>query len=478
MNLKKTFQAVALFAIGVSVPAEAQYGAPAGASPRVLSGGFNFSSEDQFQGSVAVGEASSTPLELSLQDAIDRAVKNNLGLLVRGALTSTARADRLRALSALLPSVTGAVAQNETQIDLAVYGLHVTGFPLVVGPFHYTDARAYASSSLFDWTSIKNLRSTAESARAAELSAQDGRDLVVQSVASGYFAVLAEAGRVDAARTQAQTAQVLYNAARDRHQSGLSAAIDELRAQVEMKTQQQRLVAAQNALARDKLSLARAIGLASGQEFRLTEQAPFSPVEGLDAAELLQKAYETRADYRAGQAQVHAAELAREAADAQRYPTATVDANYGAIGQSLNNSHGTFTVAASVSFNIFDAGRIRSSQQAANAEIQRRREELADMRGKIDFEVRTALLDLSTAADQVALARSNLDLASQTLDQARDRFSAGVADNIEVVQAQEALAGANEDAINSLYAHNLAKVALARAVGGAEVSLKQYLGGK
>jgi len=220
------------------------------------------------------------------------------------------------------------------------------------------------------------------------------------------------------------------------------------------------------------------IGLPSGQAFRLTDQAPYSPLEGLDAGELLQKAYETRADYRAGQAQVHAAELAREAAAAQRYPTASLDANYGAIGQSLNNSHGTFTVGATVSFNIFDAGRIRSTQQAASAEIQRRRGELADLRGKIDFEVRTALLDMSTAADQVALARSNLDLANQTLDQARDRFSAGVADNIEVVQAQEALAGANEDAINSLYAHSLAKVALARAVGGAEVSLKQYVGGK
>jgi outer membrane protein TolC len=347
----------------------------------------------------------------------------------------------------------------------------------VVGPFHFTDARAYASSSLFDWTSIKNLRSSAQSARAAELSVEDGRDLVVQAAASGYFAVLADAGRVDAARTLAQTAEALYNAARDRHRAGLSAAIDELRAQVEMKTQQQRLAAAENALARDKLALGRVIGLPSGQGFRLTDQAPYSPLEGLDAGGLLQKAYETRADYRAGQAQVRAAELAHEAAGAQRYPTAAVDANYGAIGQSLNNSHGAFTVAATVSFNIFDAGRIRSTQQAATAEIQRRRGELADLRGKIDFQVRTALLDLSTAADQATLARSNLDLANQTLDQARDRFSAGVADNIEVVQAQEALAGASEDAINSLYAHNLAKVALARAVGGAEVSLRQYLSG-
>jgi outer membrane protein TolC len=477
MKLNTAFLAIFVFAIGVAVPAAAQYGAPSGASPQVLSGGIHFSDEGQFHGSVAVGEAASTPLELSLQDAIDRAIKNNLGMLVRSALTSAARADRLRALTALLPNVTGAITQTETQIDLAVYGLHVTGFPLLVGPFHYTDARAYASSSLFDWTSIKNVRSAAENARAAELSEQDGRDLVVQAVASGYVAVLADAGRAEANRTQARTAETLYNAARDRHRAGLSAAIDELRAQVEMKTEQQRLAAAENALARDKLALGRVIGLPSGQDFRLTDAAAYSPLEGLDAGDLLQKAYETRSDYRAGQAQLRAAELAREAADAQRYPTASLDANYGAIGQSLNNSHGTFTVAASVSFNIFDAGRVRSNQQAASAEIQRRRDELADLRGKIEFEVRTALLDLNTAADQVALARSNLDLANQTLDQARDRFTAGVADNIEVVQAQEALAGANEDAINSLYAHNLAKVALVRAVGGAEVSLRQYLGG-
>lgn len=460
------------------MPVMAQYGLPAGASARVLSGGIQSSPEDQFHGSVAAGKATSTPIDLSLQEAIDRGIKNNLGLLVRGSLTSTARADHLRALSALLPTVTGGITQTETQIDLAVYGFHVSGIPLVVGPFSYTDARAYASSSLFDWTSIKNLRSAAESARAADLSVEDGRDLVVQAVASGYLAVLADAGRAEATRTQAQTAETLYNAARDRHQAGLSAAIDELRAQVEMKSQQQRLVAAENFLARDKLALGRAVGLPLGQDFRPTDQAPFVPLEAPNVDQLLSRAYETRADYRSGEAQVRAAELAREAADAQRYPTAYLETNYGAIGQSLANSHGTFTVAGSVSFNIFDGGRIRANQQATSAEIQRRRDELADLRGKIDFEVRTALLDLNTAAEQVSLARSNLDLANQTLNQARDRFAAGVADNIEVVQAQEALAGASEDAVNSLYAHNLAKVALARAVGGAESSLRQYLGGK
>ncbi len=477
MKLLRIVVAITAFAVAGSGQAAAQYGAPAPQAPRIPAGGLQFSSSSQFSGSVPAGQATATPIPLSLQEAIDRGIKNNLGLLVRGALGSMARADRLRALSALLPALNAGVTETETQIDLAVYGISVPGFPSVVGPFHYIDARAAASAYLLNFTSLKNLRSAAESARAAELSIQDGRDLVVQAVAAGYFAVLADIGRVAATRTQVDTAQALYTAAHDRHVAGVSAAIDELRAQVELKAQQERLVAAQNALARDKLTLGRAIGLPAGQDFNPTDEAPYVPLEGLGAEDLVKRALENRADYRSAGAQLRAAEMARKAADAERYPTAYLDANYGVIGPSPNNSHGTFSVIGSVNINLFDGGRIRADQQAASAEIERRRSELADLRGRIDYEVRTSLLDLSTAADQVALARSNVDLAAQTLDQARDRFASGVADNIEVVQAQEALAGANQDLINSLFAHNLAKVSLARAVGGAETSLKQFLGG-
>jgi len=477
MKLLRTVVAMTALTAAVSGQAMAQYGAPATQGPRIPAGGLQFSSQSQFSGSVPSGQASATPIALTLQEAIDRGIKNNLGLLVRGTIGNATRADRLRALSALLPTLNAGITQTETQIDLAVYGISVPGFPTVVGPFHYTDVRATATSYLLNFTSLRNLRSAAESARAADLSIQDGRDLVVQSVAAGYFAVLTDTGRVATARTQVETAQALYTAAHDRHAAGVSAAIDELRAQVELKAQQERLVAAQNALARDKLALGRAIGLPAGQDFNATDEAPYVPLEGLNTDDLLKRALENRADYRSAEAQVRAAEMARKAADAERYPTAYLDANYGVIGPSLNNSHGTFSVIGSVNINLFDGGRIRADQQTASAEIERRRSELADLRGRIDYDVRTSLLDLSTAADQVALARSNVDLATQTLDQARDRFASGVADNIEVVQAQEALAGANQDLINSLFAHNLAKVSLARSVGGAETSLKQFLGG-
>ncbi len=398
-------------------------------------------------------------------------------MLVRESAGSAARAERLRTLSALLPNLTAAVAETETQLDLAVYGFHFSGVPSVVGPFNYTDVRAFANVPAFDWTAFKNLKASTENARAAQLSLDDGRDLVVQAVASGYITILADAGRIEVTKMQIATAQDLATTAHDQHLGGVAPAIDDIRAQVELKAQQQRLLVLQNQMAKDKLVLARAVGLPSGQAFDLTDQAPYKPLDDLNPANLLSQAYEARADYRSGEAQLHAAEISRQAANAQRLPTAFVAANYGDIGPSLASSHGSFSVTGTVSVNLFDGGRIRSDQTAADAEIERRRNELADLRGRIDFEVRSALLDLSTAADQVSLARSNVDLANLALEQARDRVAGGVTTNLEVIQAQEAVAAANQDLVNGLYLHNLAKVSLARAVGSTETSLKRFLGG-
>jgi outer membrane protein TolC len=442
------------------------------------SGGLHFSNADQFHGSVAAGTASGTPLRLSLKDAIELGIKNNLGILVRSSEASAARIERMRALSALLPNVSGGISETETQISLAVYGFHFAGFPSIVGPFHYTDARASANAPVFNWSSLKKLKAAAEDTRAAQLSLEDGRDLVVQAVASGYFTILAAEATVEVTRAQIETAEISVLGARDMHQAGLVPAIDELRAQVELRTQQQRLLIAQNQVAKQKLVLARVIGLPSGQDFEASEKVPFSPLENLAEADLLKKAYETRGDYRSGEAQLHAAEISREAARAERYPTGSLTANYGDIGPSLAQSHGTFYVTGTLSFPIFDGGRIRADQMASDTEIMRRRSEVEDLRGKIDFDVRSALLDLRTAADQVALARGNVDLATQTLTQARDRVNGGVSDNLEIVVAQEALAAANQDLINGEFAHNLAKVSLARAVGGAEQALQQFLGSK
>jgi outer membrane protein TolC len=450
---------------------------PATAPAIVPAEGLSRADPAQFQGSVTSGQASSTPIALSLQDAIDRGLKNNLGLLVSDTASRQAHAERVRALSALLPLVTGGISETAQQFDLASFGFRFPGVPSVVGPFGFTDLRASASQTLFDYTSIKNRRSAIQNEQAAQLSAKDARDLVVQAVAAAYLQIIADRARIDATRAQVTTAEALFVRARDQHQAGISPAIDELRAQVEWKTQQQLLIAQESQLAKDKLALTRVIGLPPGQTYDTSDAIPYAPLEGITPEAALKRALDSRADYQSATMQIRAAETAREAALAQRLPTLALDANYGDIGENIGHSHGTFAVTGSLKFNIYTGGRIRSDVEQADASIKQRKDELADLEGQIDVQVRNALIDLKTAADQVAVARDNVDLASQTLVQARDRFTAGVTDNIEVVQAQESVANANQSLVNSIYLHNLAKVQLARAVGMTETSLKEFMSG-
>jgi outer membrane protein TolC len=429
-----------------------------------------FGQQNQFQGSVPMGTATPAPVPLTLRGAIDLGLKANLGLLVSDSTSEMARGQRRQSLSALLPSVNGQVSQTEEQVDLKTFGFNFSipgaHIPTVVGPFHYTDVRAYASWSAFDYSAIKNHRSAQESERAARLSAQDARDLVVQAVAAGYLLIIADSSRTDAIRAQVQTAQALYDRAADQRLAGTAAGIDVLRSQVELKTQQQRLLAQENQLAKDKLALGRVIGLPPGQDFNIAESVPFAPLTSITEEQALRTALDQRADYQSYKAQVRAAQDTVDAARAERYPTGTVTADFGDVGTTLASSHETFTFVAAARFNIFDAGRISAEVIKAKAALKQRQDELADLGGQIDYQVRAAFLDIHTAADQVAVARSNLDLANQTLEQARDRFSAGVSDTIEVVQAQESVAAGNDSLIDALYGHNLAKVALARALGG------------
>jgi outer membrane protein TolC len=435
----------------------------------------------QFTGSTPTGEATPTPLSLSLDDAIARGMKTNLGLLTRDNSSTSARVDRMRLLTALLPTVTGTAQMTEQQIDLATFGF--TGIknfqiPAVIGPFHYQEAQATSNFSVYDGRAWKAWKSGNESLRAAELSAKDARDLVVEAVASSYLEIISSTARVDSTRAQVDTAQALYERARDQHRAGTSPAIDELRAQVELKTQQQQLLSLQNLVAKDKLALARAIGLPSGQVFEISDKAPYKPLEGMTPADALQRAYAARADYQSAQAQVRAAELARQSANNEWLPRASINASYGDAGPTFANSHGVFAVTGAVTMDIFDGGKRKADLLSADTTIKQRREELANLQGQIDQEVRDALLDLKSAADQVAVAQDNVGLAGETLTQARDRFAAGVTDNIEVVQAQDSVASAQQNLISAIYAHNLAKVALARAMGSTEANLKTFMGGK
>lgn len=419
---------------------------------------------------------SGPPLSLSLNEAIQRGLQTNLTVLERETNDRLAKAERIRAVSALLPTVTGSVAQNVQELNLAVFGFHFPGVPSIIGPFGYQDIRGSASVRLLDWSARKNLKAAEQNLKAADLSTQDARDLITEAVANSYLSIIAGAARVEAARSEVATAQALYERARDQHTAGISPAIDELRSQVELKSRQQQLLAAENDLGKNKLALARVTGLPARQAFELADTVPYAPLDALSAEQMLDQARQSRADYQSLKAQLQAAELTRQAALAERYPTLALNGDFGANGVNQAQLHNTFSFTGAVKVNIFDGGRIHADIAQTDAVIRQRKDEIASLEQNIDVDIRSALLDLKSAADQVAVARDNLDLANQTLTQGRDRFAAGVTDNIEVVQAQDSVANAQESLIASMYAHNLAKVALARAVGMTETNLKQYMG--
>jgi outer membrane protein TolC len=445
--------------------------------------------QNPFLGSAPEGQATAEVLQIDFKEAIDRGLRNNLGLLLAGDQTQIARGERWKELSDMLPNLSAHVLENVQTQSLAALGFNKlfpalrppgsapTNLPRVVPAFNYFDARVSLSQSIFSLKNVEKERSASEGVKAAQFSYKDARETVVLAVGNSYLQAIAAGARVETADAQVKNAQALYDKAADQQKAGLSPAIDKLRSQVELQTRQQQLIVARNDLAKLKLNIARIIGLPLGQEFVLTEKAPYQALAALPLDTYLQRAYATRADYQAALTQVRAAELSRRAAAAGRYPTFDLDANLGDIGVTPSQSNGTWQVNGGINIPIFAGNRVHSDVLEADAQLKQARSELGDLRGRIDFEIRTALLDLNAAAEQVEVARSSVDLADQALAQSQDRFTAGVADNLEVVQAQEAVASAHESYIQSLYAHNLSKVELAHAIGDAEAGVKRFLKG-
>jgi outer membrane protein TolC len=376
--------------------------------------------------------------------------------------------------------VSASVNESATQIDLAALGFRFNfpGIPRVVGPLGIWQAQASLSQTLFDFNAIERTRGASANLQAAHLLYKDARDMVVLAAGNAYLEALAEAARVETAQAQVVTAQAVYDRSVDQQKAGVSPAIDALRARVELQSQQQQLIVSKNNYAKQKLTLARTIGLPPGQEFSLTDKAPYEPLAAMGVEQALQRAYATRSDYMAAAQQVRSAEYLRRAATAEHYPSIGIAGYYGAAGIRPGSSHGVFEAGVTLDIPITAGGKTHGDVLEAEASLRQARQQLENLRGQIDLEVRSALLDLASAAEQVEVARSTVDLANQTFTQSQDRFTAGVTDNLEVVQAQESVTSANENYISSLYAHNLAKVELARAIGFAEQGVRLYLQGK
>lgn len=428
----------------------------------------------RFEGAIRHTQPDSQAIDLSLDRAIALGLQYNVGLLVAGKLSDQARAARLEQLSRLLPTVDGSLRASQQKSNLEAFGISGPTVPRSVEVSNY-DARVSASAPLIDLHALSTMRAATASASATEWDARDAREAVVLAVATAYLQTVSAEAALTAAQADLTTAQSLYDLARDRERSGVSPEIDTLRAQVEMQTQQQAVTEVRTAFDKQRIALLRIVGLPLTQAVALSSRMPYKETPLLGVEEALARALANRGDYKAADAQVQAAELTRHAAVVQRVPALSFTGDYGALGTEPSNAFSTWSFAGVLRMPIFEGGRIRAEVAGASAVLDQRKAERDDLRIAIEQQIANALLDVRSAGEQVQVASATIDLARRALTQAQDRFQAGVTNNIEVVQAQEALVNANRQYVAALQAHNLAKLTLARTMGAVEQTWKDVL---
>ncbi len=433
---------------------------------------------NSYQGSVSTQKAAPGVLPLSLDDAVGMGLKNNLGAILQSINVKTAGGQKLQQLQALLPDITGTAQDSVSQVNLQAEGLNIPGFPAVIGPYGYTDFRVHLNQALLNVSSLDNYLASRHNFAGNKLSAEDSAELVVLTVGDAYLLVLADAARVAAVQAQVDTSRVSLNQAILNHKNGVSPRLDELRARVDYQTQEQSLISTQDSYQKDQIALARVIGLPLAQKFRLTDQTPFAQFDTPNMEDAMAEALKNRNDLKAAEQQVQADERSLAGAHAERLPKLTANVDYGEIGVNPASSYATLNATAEASGPIFEEGKLRGDARVADAQLDQARAQLNNLEGQIRADVKDAILDIQAAQKLVSVSRSNVALANETLQEAQERFQAGVSDNLEVSQAQSSVAQANDQYVSSLYQFNVAKLSLARAVGVARTQYKSYLGGR
>jgi outer membrane protein TolC len=419
------------------------------------------------------------PLQLSLADAVTKGLDFNIAIIVQEQTRSSIASQRLEALSALLPHVSGSVRESNQVLSTAAFGFTgFGGFPTLLGPFSVFDARVVASAPIFDMSAHNGLRAAKADDRAADADYHQVRSTVALAVANLYLQAVADAARVESSRAQVATAESLVRIATDQNAAGLVARIDVVRQGVELEAARSAATRAENDLEKRKLQLARAIGLPANQTMVLTDAAPFTAARAISLEAAVADAMEHRSDLQRARARVEAAEASRRAASGGNLPSLRVDGDYGVLGLSPSSVERTYSVAATVHVPIFDGRHTEARTAKADAELKQRQAELADLQSGIQFEVRSALLDIHAAEAAVELAKSGEALAREELAQAEDRFRAGIASTIELARAQDAVGRASEQYIASVYEHNVAKAELVSALGDAEHRYLQLIKGQ
>jgi outer membrane protein TolC len=439
--------------------------------------------QNPFLGSVP-SKNTGTTIGLSLRDAIGRGLRYNLGLIESDQASAERRAGRLKALAALLPQVSANARQAYENISYKEIGLKlppIAGLPALpptTGGFGYQDSRVSLEQSIYNVELRDQYRARKMDERASIFGARDSRDVVVFAVGTAYLQAIASAARVETAKAELTSAEELDRQTADKLKAEVSPEIDALRAQVELQTARQRLTNTTNQLEKDKLTLARIIGLAVDQDFAITDSFAYHPLSITTSETAEVEALRSRADLRSAEASVRAAQFTLRAEKAQRLPVVSVSANYGGGGVNIGNFNQVYAIAGNVSVPIYTGGRIRADIEQARADLARREAEYEDLKGRVAYDVRTAWLDLTASDSGVKVAQRNRSLAERALAQSRDRYANGVTNYLEVVQAEETLTAARENFVQTLFSLNVSMVSFARAMGNAETKLPELLGGR
>lgn len=433
--------------------------------------------QSAYSGSLTSGKATDQVLSLSLEEAIQRGIKTNLGLLLSNTQTQSARGQRLQDLQALLPTLDGNLKESVMQNDLAAQGLRIPGFPTIIGPFGYTDLRANFSWTAVNLNALKTYMAARHNFQAAQLNAEDARQMVILTVGNAYLRLIADQAQIDAVAAQVETSGISLDQASKNHEAGTAPKLDELRARVDRQTLEQQLIVANNTLEKDRLSFARTIGLPLDQKFSLSDKAPYAAFDKPEIQAAIREALANRKDRQASAELTKAGEDERRAATYDRLPTMKAEADYGDIGVNVRHSHGTVNATGTITIPIFKEAQFRGEAEIAQSNLDQQRDKQSDLDAQIEADVRNALLDIDSSQKQVEVSRSNVELSTEVLSEAQDRYKAGVSDNLAVSDAQQVVAQANGQYVNSLYQHNVAKLNLARAMGVAQ-NYKDYLGGK
>jgi outer membrane protein TolC len=470
---------LALLLCGPSVFAQTQNAAelPPAPVPNII--------PTKLPGGVVVERATSEALPLSLDEAIDRGMKRNLQMQLVVQNERLVHGELLTVENNLLPSLTASAHSEAQEIDLAALGFKPSslaefgfapGTIATIVKVNTTEAQISAEQQLFNVPAYYLYRAAQKASSAANLSTLNVRGGVALGVGTQYLLALADAAQIENARALEKQDEVALQQAAASHEAGVGTRLDELRARVQLQTQQQTLINAENVYAKDKIALNRLIGLPAEQEITLTDTAPYAEFAELPLEDAKTLAFQRRKDLLSLQAQLEVAARTRKAVRAERLPTVAFNGYYGVLGETTGLYHGVFSAMGKVSVPLFQEGQLRGEREVADAQAMALQQQITSLRVTIEQQIRSSMLDVESSHELVKVAHSNVDLATQELQDATERFKAGVDDNLPVVQAQAVLAQAQSQLVQTLYQYNESKLQLARNTGVVESQYRIYLG--